>query len=454
MKRRRRAKTVYIVLALLVVGCLFAAWLLSRPGKTIEPVEPPDVDLTMMGPAAAASIRGAAEGVRQDSDSGPAWGRLGMVLFAHQFHREPQVCFRQAELLDPEDERWPYLYALAIQSDDREAAAAALERALALRSDPPPVMHNRLGELYLELGRYEDAERALQIAQQAQPTDVRPCVALARLCLLKDRHSDALGWAQRAVELEPERRLIRELKASIHQRMGEREAAIRELEAAEMLTDDPLQWNDPIAASVVGLRQDPVQQYEFGRMLLAQGHIPEAIEILQDAVATDSRDPRMACVLAQALIRADRLDAAAAQLERAMEEHPDSAEVWFQSGVISLLLKDNDLAERQLRKAIQLKPSYALAHYNLGHTMERLGGTDAALQSFLNATRFRPTHADAHTNAGRLLVQQGKPEEAIAHLATAVRFAPGSQQAQALLAHAKKMKRTADSAIPNGSSKR
>jgi tetratricopeptide (TPR) repeat protein len=355
-----------------------------------------------------------------------------MVLLAHEFKPASRTCFEQAESLDPHNVRWPYLRGMSVLDSDGEAAIDSFQRAQRLRTDLP-VIHDRLAELLMEAGRYDEAEDHWHASRRLQPDEIRPLVGLARVALLGNRLSEARQWAQQAGQRAPDRRPIHELLANVYQRQGEREAAVRESELAATLPDVPLGWNDPFADEVLALRQDAWRHVVQGKEALSQQRTAEAIRHLQLALQEDERDPSVHCMLARALMQAGRLDDALQVLDRALVLHPASAEVRFQRGVAFYFAEDFQQAEQMFRDSLAIKPDYALAHYNLGHALEHLGDSQAALESFQAAARYRPTHAASHANAGRILWQLGRTTEARQQLEIAVRMDPDDSDARRLL---------------------
>src|SRR5438270_5558930 len=148
-RRPSASRRTIVVVALVVIGAgialLVAAWLWRSPA-------PPDVDLAGVDPAIVQAIDAARAEVRAAPRSAATWGRLGMVLRAHDFAAEANACFAQAERLDASDPRWPYLHGLTVALTDRDAAIPLLQRA-ADRSPFNPTPRLRLAEVLLQQGR-------------------------------------------------------------------------------------------------------------------------------------------------------------------------------------------------------------------------------------------------------------------------------------------------------------
>src|SRR5438309_3331217 len=86
--------------AVVAIGVSGAVWYwTSAPA-------PPTVQSVDLDPAVAAAIEKARLAVQQEPRSAAAWGRLGMVLLAHEFPAEAGICLAQAERFDSRQPRW------------------------------------------------------------------------------------------------------------------------------------------------------------------------------------------------------------------------------------------------------------------------------------------------------------------------------------------------------------
>src|ERR1044072_194058 len=107
-----------------------------------------------------------------------------------------------------------------------------------------------------------------------------------------------------------------------------------------------------------------------------------------------------------------------AELERAVREHPDSAEAWFNLGEAERRSFSRGKAENDYKKAIELRPAYAEAYVGLGwyyqfpsvcgntylewSKKERDSHYDKALEMHKKALSINPDYADAYRGLGRL----------------------------------------------------
>jgi tetratricopeptide (TPR) repeat protein len=293
-----------------------------------------------------------------------------------------------------------------------------------------------LGELLLELNQLDSAKTHLEIALQQKPDDLHALIARARLALAQNEIESAQRMAHKAEDLAPGVRAVHEIQAQLHQRAGDRQAALRALELAAKLPDVPLPYDDPYASQILALRRDPEEDLAKARELLASERFNEAIELLRDALREHTTDPILPCELARAYAQINRFDLAHAVLEEAAEQHPDSAQVRLQRGVLYFLRAEYENAAHSFREAADRKPDYVQANFYLAKSLDKLGRLDDAISAFRATVRLQPTHAEAHADLGRLLLNQGKHAMAAEHLGTALRLAPDNEAIQKMHADA------------------
>src|SRR5262249_22489551 len=109
-KKSRRAFGRLAVASTLAATVVLAVWLHGNRRRFAAP-RPPIIELQGVALAVAAAIQRARARVDQHPLEGPAWGRLGQILRAHEFYVEADLCFDRACELDPKNPRWPYLIA-------------------------------------------------------------------------------------------------------------------------------------------------------------------------------------------------------------------------------------------------------------------------------------------------------------------------------------------------------
>lgn len=387
--RWRRARRFVLpsatALAALALGASLYTWL-AAPA-------PPAVSFGDADPAVVRAIEEARAEVWWRPRAAAAWGRLGQVLSAHAYKAEANRCFAQAERLDADDPRWPYLQGLSLQSDDPGAALDHLRRAVARCDREPDAPRLLLGELCLQQGQLDEADEHFQHILRHDPANARAHLGLGRLALARGRPRDAVAHLQRSAPGRLTQKASAVLLAQAHHQLGDKEAAAGARGRAVELPNDP-PWPDPFLEEVQALRAGKQARLARLHTLQRQGRRDEALAL-------------------------------ARQLEY---EYPDL--YWLVEGREQRARGDLPAAARALAKAAELAPESVDAHFDLGQVRLEQGDYAAAAASFRRVTELEPSYGPAHLRLGRCLRQQGDAAAALRALQTAVRYMPHDAEAR------------------------
>jgi tetratricopeptide (TPR) repeat protein len=419
--------------ALLAAGLGVANW--RRTRTTVDSVAatpPPSIDPTGVDPAVIAAIESARKAVRQSPRSASAWGQLGMILSAHNFASEANVCLVQAEALDPHDPRWPYYQGTELCLNEPTVAIPKLQRAAELCDSRFDGARLRLGELLLRQGRPDDAEEQFRRVLQQNPANARAHLNLARIARERGNFEIGLEHLQFAAADKYTRKAAHLLAAEIHQRLGNKVAANQERQLAIKLPKDP-DWPDRWVEEVFRLRTGRQVRLAVAAQLITQGRFREAAESLRQMVK-DYPDSDWAWLLfGRALLGQNDLVAAETPLRTAIQLAPASMEAHFYLGVVLLLQGNPQSAAACFREALAIKPDFAEAHHNLAHCLLRQGDRKAAIEAWQAALNCKPNYVEAHLDLAEALAQEGQSADALSHVRYAAQLNPSNQKAKNLL---------------------
>ncbi len=399
---------------------------------------PPAVDVHDAAPGLAEAIETARRGVEQSPHSAAAWGRLGMVLRAHDFNSEANRCFAQAEKLDPADPRWPYHQALDLLIFDPEAGLACLQRAAKLSgpADPPCLL---LGEVLLGLGRSDEAEPYFHHVLAVENSNPRAHLGLGCLAYARGDLPTSLKHLHTSANEAPWVQATHALLAEISFRQGDKKAADEERRIVDRLPPKTL-WPDAHVEEVERLRVGTVPQIAFASQLVHQGRVSQALGVLQDTVRQhpESYDALLALGNTYLKLQPPNYPAAEAVLQNAARRRPDDPAAQFHLGIALERQGKFRAAADCYGKAIELKPDHAYAHYNRGQCLKQQGDPTGALQALRNAVRFKPNFAEGHRDLGELLAQSGQDADALVQLQQASQLNPADEKTKRLLEEVRK----------------
>jgi tetratricopeptide (TPR) repeat protein len=365
----------------------------------------PEIDLTALDPAVVAAVDAARTHVLRSPQSAAAWGRLGMVLAAHDLYAPALICLAEAERLDPHEPRWPHLQGLTLSMGDPRAAVPKFRQAVARCSDAPEAPRFWLAQLLLAQGQFDEAEEHYQ--RLLRRTAIRPWadLGLGRLACQRGRWQESLAPLERAAADRRTCKAARTLLAEVHRRQGDEAAADRELRRAEKAPPEGL-WPDPFAAEVSRLRVGEHARLDFAFQLLGQQRYAEAADLLQPLALDYPESGPALLLLGQALLGRGDYSAAVPVLREAVRRVPGSAEGQLYLGRALLQQGEPGAAAAALRQAVALKPGYAQAAYYLGLCLLRQGDEPGAIAAAQEALRGRPDDARARELLLRLLLKR------------------------------------------------
>ena len=239
--------------------------------------------------------------------------------------------------------------------------------------------HNNLGGMYLERGRFDDAEAHLRVVVRYKPDNAGVRNNLGTALLRQGKLVEAIVEYQQAVQLDPD-------YAEVHYNLGSAWAELGKQEEAAAQFLQALRTRPDYAEA----------HYNLANTLLLLCRLEEAAEHYQQAVRFAPRDVDARFALAALLAQRGNLTEAATQYQ-----------------II-----------------LQLKPDYAAAHFNLANTILQLGYTAEAIAHYRDAVSLQPRLLPAHFNLAGMLLREGHTAEAIEHYQQALAIKPDLVEAQ------------------------
>ena len=254
------------------------------------------------------------------------------------------------------------------------ACASALELNPNLR-----IVHNALGSLYTNTGRYDDAERAFKQSLALNENDVTALTGLADVYLKQQRLNEAEEKYRQAIGLQPGN------------------------------------W----------------ETYSLlGGFLFSTGQYAEAAKAFREVVSLDSKNINGWSNLASTLMLSGDFAAATTAFERALERDP-SWVTYSNLGIMYYYLGLNDKAIETLEKGLEKTPENRVIWSNLGDVKAVAGDHEGAMAAFdraeiLTRKSLDINNMDANTTSDLawITAMLDRPEEARRYSTRAIEIAP------------------------------
>jgi len=318
------------------------------------------------------------EGGATAIERGNAYGEMGKLFLAGQFDDMAESCLLNAQMLAPNDMRWPYYLGHFYKAQgDNGKSIAFFERTLQLRPDDVATLV-WLGEEYLTQDRSESAEPVFKKALSHQPGIAAALAGLGRARLARQDYVSAVKYLEKALALNNQASTVRYSLAMAYRRLGEiskAEAHLRQRGNAELVLPDPL-------------------MQEIGTML-------------RSATAYESLGIRS--------LEQGESAAAASYFRKGIELAPDSSSLRHRLGTALFLVGDGRAATQEFEAALRLSPGFAKAHYSLGVLMASAGRYQEAVERLSAAVKYDPAYIEAHLLLAYLLRQGHQFKESLLH---------------------------------------
>jgi tetratricopeptide (TPR) repeat protein len=397
-RKKRRTLAVFLSIPAFAIVLLLA----FRSGLLQWGPDVPDPNRSGMEPQVAAKIAEAREAALAAPESPEAWGHFAMVLHAHGLAGEAAACYRRASEISPAEFRWQYLLSHALRNADAGAALTAAEAASRLNPAYAPAYVLR-AQLLETSNRRDQALEQYRKAVELESESAMAEFGLGRLLLASGDAKEALPHLLRARDLSGEASEVHGALAQAYQKLGDREAALRENQLA-LRRGESVGIVDPVHYA---MRKESVSSVAVGeRALEAEraGDHERAETLYRELTGLRPEDPNIRTQLGDVLFRQSKLQP----------------------------------AKQQYLGALAIDSGHGPAHYGLGNVLNFEGDYEGAAREYRAALAARPDHVQTLVNLAGILAFQGDLSQALSLCRQAVdldskSFAPNLQLAQVLM---------------------
>jgi tetratricopeptide (TPR) repeat protein len=294
-----------------------------------------------------------------------------------------------------------------------------------------------------QAGRLAEAEQLYRQILVAQPNHSDSLHLLSVISYQRGDYAQALGQADRALDINPDNSLAWNQRGLALQRLKRLEEALASYDRALSVWQDHAEALCNRGAALYELTRFDEALASYDRAISVRPHYAEAfcyrgaallqLKRLEEALA--SYDCALAIQPAfvealsdrgNALVELRRFDEALVSYDRALAIQPDHAQTLCNRGVALCELKQPDEALASCDRALGLALDSAELHHNRGNALLALKRFDEALASFERALALCPDHAGAHTNRAIALHELMRLEEALASHERAAALQPDS----------------------------
>ncbi len=246
-----------------------------------------------------------------------------------------------------------------------------------------------LSKAYIELKRFEVAERLLQEALRVSKDPAEVMYLLGTLHLKTENFNAALEHFKKL--LDEEETLARTFRAHLHFNIGLAYWGKENWTLSELHFRKVKELNSAF----------PRISESIAELLLRRGAVIEAVKVLKKGLVSEPYSWIGHYLLGIAYTRSKEWQKSLEEFTTAIEMDPREPRAWQMCGEVLITLQQLDQAEHYLRKALELNPTLADACADFGFVYLRRGDFRRANEFFEEALRIEP---------GNHKAQQGKRE--------------------------------------------
>ncbi|UCU98382.1 tetratricopeptide repeat protein [Acidovorax radicis] len=343
--------------------------------------------------------------------TGPvAWVSLGRLRLAAGDKNGALGAARKAQELDNAHEDAARLALNLMEANTPQAESLVTQ---ALSRQPAPDLRMAYARVLLDLQRYNDASRQLEVLTKDKPDLTEAWLVLATLQLEDNRLPAAETSLQRFMEL---------VSAS-----ADAELRQKGLTQAYLLYAQIEEKKNNFAAADAWLQRidgaDELFSAQTRRasLLARQGKIEEARALLRNLPGTSADEQRMKLLAEVQLLRDQRLYQDAYQVQgQLIALAPDDIELLYDQAMLAEKAGKPDVMEQLLRQVIARQPNYHHAYNALGYSLADRGmHLEEAKQLIVKALEFAPNDPFIIDSLGWVEFRMGNKSDARRHLEAA-----------------------------------
>ena len=173
-------------------------------------------------------------------------------------------------------------------------------------------------------------------------------------------------------------------------------------------------------SAVLAWSDEPVWQYQLGKLYYEAGDPDSAIPHLHQAVEFSNEILSYRLTLARALRDSGHLSQSLDQFKIAVDDTSNDGPLWSEVGNLALAARDYEHAEHCFNWACSLMPNTHQGFVGASRAALASGNLKGALEHIKGAQAIAPKDPDVLVTTGQIMAKQGKIEKALTNYAMAI----------------------------------
>ncbi len=344
---------------------------------------------------------------------GQAHHRLGLRLFDQRRFRDASNHFREAARINPSGGGVARFLA-GCYTNDKGLEQTAQECAEQIGRFPEDAASRiKLALAQWKLGQPGQAAATLREGVAVCPDSADLWYQLGVVAASDERLDEARGFFVKAVGIDPSHAAAHERLAQCHAVSGNIQTAAEELQKAHDLDPD----NARVAAQISILAGAVTSPNVRPRMMPQTGgsairYAAVDIERLGEAVTAEPDFVEAFLQLPETEVDREVFTVLRATIERALEKHPEFADLHYHCGQVYHRLGRDHNAIHHVERAVELNPRYVDALILLARLYGQTDRWTSGLERLQEAIEGGADYPDVHYLVGQLYQKGNRPQQA------------------------------------------
>jgi len=247
------------------------------------------------------------------------------------------------------------------------------------------ILHNNLGREYLELKKYDKAEKYFFRAIKLKPDYASAHLNSGTLYKNQARYNKAIEEYKKALTVKPDSHLALSALGDAYEKIGEYRKAIKAYQVAVKFKPNNFSYHNNLGVT-------------YGK----SGRVDNAIAAYRRAIIINPDYCEAYSNLGIAYVFKKQFDNALEFFQKAADFDPDNPIIHANLGNVYLEKKLPDEAIREYRKSLALQPGSFVCHFGLGRAFYLKGEYQTAVREFKQTLELNPNFAPVRESLKRM----------------------------------------------------
>jgi len=329
---------------------------------------------------------------------------LIIVLFMQENYRKANKFFPEYFKLVNEDEEIKTMWGISLYKEgDIESALNIMLTLL----HPSEKILLYIGDIYIKLGKVEEAEKYYDLVLKQNPFNVEAIIAKGKIYLWKEDLDSALEEFKKALEYSPVSRGVLLSIGLIYQSKGDWKNAIYYYEKVSKLYPLDLEAYEMLAFAY-----------------FVNENIKEAIDTAEKGLKLNKNYIPFHDLLGQIYFRLGNYDKAIKEYNEVLISQPNNIDVLLAVALIYKIQGKLDTVIEYYQQVLKNRPASGFVHQQLGEIYWLQGKLSESIEEFIIFSNSYPQNPYGHKELAVLYLYKGELNKALDEIDKALKLLP------------------------------